>query len=673
MAISIGSNSSSTGSRGSGISSRLDFSNVMSLAKDFRAAYETQKTEMEKERSAIEQLRYELQNDKDSDAYQTFMNFYQPLSDEIANFSKYGIRADTIGNFNNFKDQYTTKIAPIYEAAKRRLALEQIQENYRNGHPDDNIFYENDAHSISIDDFVNNPHLTSGKIISAKTLLTQVAGVGEMLRAQGGLPTGDKEADGVTPKMDKITVTDVNNFLNTYIDYGNYDPNKEIWNRNGNSKVKNEVMGSIMENITRNAGITDEDAPWIDEGTKRSIRQYISTGLYQSVTDNKTSSSGGSTSSSSDGSDKRTEKEIENDPSVTSPVNLNLYTNSNSTPLYNGFVDRNGNPMNRVDKEKKPISGVYAIMPRTGIIDFYKRENDENNDSPYNSMTNITYLFDPDDSEMNNNPLEVAVVVYNSQPNDGGPYWVKYDRGHFYEIPSSSGGNQEEQTTKSVSVFDKKDTNGNNQLINYSFSDDNIENIKKYVSEKGQYIDDFKKYKGGDKPHLYAKIINNEIVDVHIWDSGQKHLSDDRNILGVGTFDGIELGNKKDWYMIGNEETSSYDDAAKLVREALGGEDGTGQISDVLRRVDLSKCEWNYVKKKEIDLRKDENGNYTNNYWWYAAILNAYGNDEAMIINYTPENQNYEYYICFKPNNANLLNMTPGSMRNFSDEKTEKK
>lgn len=286
MAISIGSNSSSTGSRGSGISSRLDFSNVMSLAKDFRDVYEKEQKRFDEQATEIENLRAILDPERDGVAYQTFMNFYNPLHAEIEKFSRNGMDASTLHNFNNLRDQYRTKITDIATAAAARNALALSQEEYRRSHPNDQIIFENDAETIGVDKFMDNYNLGSGKIIDLNTVTAQMAAVvtayNDWVREED--KDGNNNVSETTPLL-------THSSLMTFM-----DPNERAAHR---EDADQQVLGTITDRVFKSNGIIDADgnyASFLSPSQIEAINNRTAYGMVQGVGESSSRRAGGGSS-----------------------------------------------------------------------------------------------------------------------------------------------------------------------------------------------------------------------------------------------------------------------------------------------------------------------------------------------------------------------------------------
>lgn len=303
MAISIGNSSSSTGSRGSGISSRLDFSNVMSLAKDFRDIYEKERTELQEQRSLIEGLKEAVRNeDPNSYAYQTFMNFYNNYDKDISEFAAHGLTPDLLRNLNWDRDQYVKGVSKIGAAINARNALLKAADTLTQTNPDKQYLIQNDPRDLTLDDLIANPDIGLGQVIDLNALRAQVSAAGAIIRDQGLITGYNDENKTYDRKM--ITTDQVNNFLLDFTGK-NMDSNDDIWNKYGESDQEaedqtrvNDILGGVVGRIwDANFG----NVNWITPEQENQAKNVMVSALHQAISPSggyvqpKSSSSGGST------------------------------------------------------------------------------------------------------------------------------------------------------------------------------------------------------------------------------------------------------------------------------------------------------------------------------------------------------------------------------------------
>ena len=106
-------------------------------------------------------------------AYKMYKKYADDLESRAGQLAREGLSLTSRKQMLDMKSRYSKEIVPIETAYKRREELAAEQRKAMLSNP--TLFYQRDAASTSLDDFIKNPSLDYGAVYSG-ALLTQQAG-----------------------------------------------------------------------------------------------------------------------------------------------------------------------------------------------------------------------------------------------------------------------------------------------------------------------------------------------------------------------------------------------------------------------------------------------------------------------------------------------------------------
>ena len=116
----------------------------------------------------------------DPNAYKMYKTYADDLNTQAEPLAREGLNVTSRKNMLNMRNRYSKEIVPIEQAYKRREELAAEQRKAALSNP--TMFYQRNASTISLDDFIKNPSLDYGKSYSGALLAQQVGQMASNLK-----------------------------------------------------------------------------------------------------------------------------------------------------------------------------------------------------------------------------------------------------------------------------------------------------------------------------------------------------------------------------------------------------------------------------------------------------------------------------------------------------------
>lgn len=205
----------------------------------------------------------EMANEQtDPYAYKLYKTYSDDLEARAEELMKYGLNASSRKGMLDMRARYSKEIVPIENAYKRREELAAEQRKAMLSNP--TLFYQRDAASTSLDDFIKNPSLDYGAVYSG-ALLTQQAGQIASNLKTALTKKGDLKSLGLQFQYERL------------LQYG-FTPN-QIEKAITNPKEGDPVLTAIVDQVLESSGM----AQWASPEQMKRARAFANQGLYNAI------------------------------------------------------------------------------------------------------------------------------------------------------------------------------------------------------------------------------------------------------------------------------------------------------------------------------------------------------------------------------------------------------
>lgn len=195
-------------------------------------------------------------------AYKMYKTYSDDLEARAEQLMRYGLNASSRKGMLDMRARYSKEIVPIETAYKRREELAAEQRKAMLSNP--TLFYQRDAASTSLDDFIKNPSLDYGAVYSG-ALLTQQAGQIASNLKTALTKKGDLKSLGLQFQYERL------------LQYG-FTPN-QIEKAITNPKEGDPVLTAIVDQVLESSGM----AQWASPEQMRRARAFANQGLYNAI------------------------------------------------------------------------------------------------------------------------------------------------------------------------------------------------------------------------------------------------------------------------------------------------------------------------------------------------------------------------------------------------------
>lgn len=198
----------------------------------------------------------------DPNAYKMYKTYADDLNTQAEQLAREGLNVTSRKNMLNMRNRYSKEIVPIEQAYKRREELAAEQRKAALSNP--TMFYQRNASTISLDDFIKNPSLDYGKSYSGALLAQQV---GQMATNLKTALTGKSRLKGIGLPYQ----------YEQLLQYG-YTP-QQIQEAITNPQSGNPVLNTIVEQALNASGMKE----WASPQQLREAIAYANQGLYNAI------------------------------------------------------------------------------------------------------------------------------------------------------------------------------------------------------------------------------------------------------------------------------------------------------------------------------------------------------------------------------------------------------
>lgn len=205
----------------------------------------------------------EMANEQtDPYAYKMYKTYANDLENQARQLAREGLNAASRRNALNMRARYSREITPIETAYRRRdeLAAEQRRASLSNP----TMFYQRNASTMSLDDFIRNPSMDYGEKYSGALLSQQV---GQMAANLKTALTGKGKLKGIGLPYQ----------YEQLLQYG-YTP-EQIQQAITNPQKGDPVLNTIIEQALTASGMKD----WASPEQLAQARAYANQGLYNAI------------------------------------------------------------------------------------------------------------------------------------------------------------------------------------------------------------------------------------------------------------------------------------------------------------------------------------------------------------------------------------------------------
>lgn len=205
----------------------------------------------------------EMANEQtDPYAYKMYKTYANDLENQAGQLAREGLNAASRRDMLNMRARYSKEITPIETAYKRReeLAAEQRKASLSNP----TMFYQRNASTMSLDDFIRNPSIDYGERYSGALLAQQV---GQMATNLKTALTGKGKLKGIGLPYQ----------YEQLLQYG-YTP-EQIQQAITNPQEGNPVLNTIVEQALAASGMKS----WASPEQLAQARAYANQGLYNAI------------------------------------------------------------------------------------------------------------------------------------------------------------------------------------------------------------------------------------------------------------------------------------------------------------------------------------------------------------------------------------------------------
>lgn len=205
----------------------------------------------------------EMANEQtDPYAYKMYKTYADDLTNQANQLAREGLNIASRRNLLNLKSRYSKEIVPIEQAYAKRAELAKEQRQATLSNP--TMFYQRNASTMSLDDFIKNPSIDYGEKYSGAMLAQQVGQMASNLKtALTG--RGKMQGIGLPYQYEQL------------IQYG-YTP-AQIQRAITNPREGDPVLNTIVEQALHASGMTK----WATPEQLVQARAYANQGLYNAI------------------------------------------------------------------------------------------------------------------------------------------------------------------------------------------------------------------------------------------------------------------------------------------------------------------------------------------------------------------------------------------------------
>lgn len=195
-------------------------------------------------------------------AYRMYKAYSDDLEARAEQLMRYGLNASSRKGMLDMRARYSKEIVPIETAYKRREELATEQRKAMLSNP--TLFYQRDAASMSLDDFIKNPSLDYGANYSGSLLAQQAGQMAANLKA-ALTNKGKLEGLGLPFQYERL------------LQYG-YTPD-QIKRAINNPKEGDPILATIVDQVLESSGM----AQWASPEQMKRARAFANQGLYNAI------------------------------------------------------------------------------------------------------------------------------------------------------------------------------------------------------------------------------------------------------------------------------------------------------------------------------------------------------------------------------------------------------
>ena len=195
-------------------------------------------------------------------AYSMYKAYSDDLNARAEQLMRYGLNASSRKGMLDMRARYSKEIVPIETAYKRREELATEQRKAMLSNP--TLFYQRDAASMSLDDFIKNPSLDYGANYSGSLLAQQAGQMAANLKA-ALTNKGKLNGLGLPFQYERL------------LQYG-YTPD-QIKRAINNPKEGDPILATIVDQVLESSGM----AQWASPEQMKRARAFANQGLYNAI------------------------------------------------------------------------------------------------------------------------------------------------------------------------------------------------------------------------------------------------------------------------------------------------------------------------------------------------------------------------------------------------------
>lgn len=415
----------------------------------------------------------EMANEQtDPYAYSLYKKYADDLTDRADQLMQYGLNPASRRDMLDMKARYSKEILPIENAYNRREKLADAQRTALLQNP--TLFFQRDAATTSLDDFIRNPSLDYGASYSGALLTQQASQMAAALQnaltsrsgLKGiGLPFQYEELlqYGYTPADIQLAITDPKN------------PKAQ------------PVLNTIIDRVMSASGMNT----WASDAQKEAARAYAAQGLYSAIgkPEIKNFTDNYSMELAIDKEKRRRDAEAANiDPANIDPDQLalnptNIYEeNEIEGDDYSDFYDADGQLS---DLGHTALEYGKFVYDNTTHTDFFGNVHiDDPTKWSYSLTGNDNYTIGLEDLTMegmksqffnHHNALKPELLNNKEGRQKALRFFAKYQR-YYFE-------NSTRKNTKYVLYKNGKLAESPHGLYKYKFDEEEVNNIKTALSQ----------------------------------------------------------------------------------------------------------------------------------------------------------------------------------------------
>lgn len=218
---------------------------------------------------------------RDKYAYSLYKAYSDDLSNKAEQLMRNGLDPTSRQQMLKMKSRFSSDIAPIEVAYKKREALAEEQRKAISANP--TLLYQRMANTLSLDDFLRNPSLDYGEVYSGALLRDQVS------KAAGNLAKEARDSKEARRTLRSLLLP----FQYEIVEQSGFSRDA-VLAAISNSPNADTVLTNLVEGAIQSSGIGKLDSQgnivgegWGDLATRRRAYDYARQGLWDAIGETK--------------------------------------------------------------------------------------------------------------------------------------------------------------------------------------------------------------------------------------------------------------------------------------------------------------------------------------------------------------------------------------------------